>query len=194
MFNHSFNNELISRNPAKDIKQFKLDKKEMDYLSKEDVDRLLTHTHRKYQGKDRWKHVIYLTFFLTGERLGEVLGLQWNQIYFEEDAIIVNKIWCSKENKIVHTTKGKKDLRLPLNSLLKRELASIRNTSKGDFIFSQTGDRPIDACNFRSRMWFNDLEEAGVKRIRIHDSRHTYASLFMMNGGDIYDLKMLLNH
>ncbi len=194
VFNHSFNNELIAKNPSKNVKQFKLEKKEMQYLSKEDVDRLLSHTHHKYQGEDRWKHVLYLTFFLTGERLGEVLGLQWEQIYFEEDAIIVNKIWCSKENRIVNTTKGKKDLRLPLNSFLKREMASIRNSRKGDFIFSQTGERPIDASNFRCRMWLKDLEEAGIKRIRIHDSRHTYASLFMMNGGDIYDLKMLLNH
>jgi site-specific recombinase XerD len=194
VFNHSFNNELIARNPSKNVKQFKLEKKEMQFLSKEDVDRLLSHTHQKYQGEDRWKHVLYLTFFLTGERLGEVLGLQWNQIYFEEDAIIVNKIWCSKENRIVNTTKGKKDLRLPLNSFLKREMASIRNSRKGDFIFSQTGERPIDASNFRSRIWFKDLEEAGIRRIRIHDSRHTYASLFMMSGGDIYDLKMLLNH
>ena len=194
VFNHSFNNELIARNPSKNVKQFKIEKKEMEYLSKEDVDRLLSHTHRKYQGEDRWKHVLYLTFFLTGERLGEVLGLQWDQIYFEEDAIIVNKIWCSKENRIVHTTKGKKDLRLPLNSFLKKEMASIRNSRKGYFIFSQNGERPVDASNFRSRMWFKDLEEAGIKRIRIHDSRHTYASLFMMNGGDIYDLKMLLNH
>lgn len=194
VFNYSYSNELIARNPARNVKKFKLPKKEMKYLSKENVEKLLTYTHHKYQGEDRWKHVLYLTFFLTGERLGEVLGLQWNQIHFEEDAIIVNQIWCSKENRIVDTTKGKKDLRLPMNSTLKRELASIRNSRKGEFIFSQNGDRPIDASNFRSRMWFKDLEEAGIPRIRIHDSRHTYASLFMMSGGDIYDLKMLLNH
>jgi site-specific recombinase XerD len=194
VFNYSYSNELIARNPSKNVKKFKLPKKEMKYLSKEYVDKLLTYTHHKYQGEERWKHVLYLTFFLTGERLGEVLGLQWSQIHFEEDAILVNQIWCSKEHKIVDTTKGKKDLRLPMNSYLKKELASIRNSRKGEFIFSQNGDRPIDASNFRSRIWFKDLEEAGIPRIRIHDSRHTYASLFMMSGGDIYDLKMLLNH
>lgn len=194
VFNYSYTNELIARNPARNVKKFKLPKKEMKYLSKEYVDKLLTYTHHKYQGEERWKHVLYLIFFLTGERLGEVLGLQWNQVYFKEDAILVNQIWCSKEHKLVDSTKGKKDLRLPMNIHLKRELASIRNSSKGEFIFSQNGDRPIDASNFRSRMWFKDLEEAGIPRIRIHDSRHTYASLFMMSGGDIYDLKMLLNH
>ncbi len=34
----------------------------------------------------------------------------------------------------------------------------------------------------------------GIRRVRIHDSRHTYASLFMMNGGSLYDLKELLGH
>ena len=194
VFNYSYSNELIARNPARNVKKFKLPKKEMKYLSKEYVDRLLTYTHHKYQGEDRWKHVLYLTFFLTGERLGEVLALQWNQIYFEENIILVNQIWCSKENRIIETTKGKKDLRLPLNTYLKKELASIRNSRKGEFLFSQNGDRPIDASNFRSRIWFKDLEEAGIPRIRIHDSRHTFASLYVMNGGSIYDLKMLLNH
>lgn len=194
VLNYSFTHELISKNPAKNVKQFKLHKKEMAYLSKEELNKLITHTHHKYLGEERWKHVLYLTLFLTGERLGEVLALQWDQIYFEEEAIIVNKIWCSKENKIVNTTKGKKDLRIPLNSLLKKELASLKNTRTGDFVFTQAGDRPVDASNFRNRIWFKDLHEAGVKRIRIHDSRHTFASHFMMNGGDIYDLKMLLNH
>ena len=101
---------------------------------------------------------------------------------------------CSKEHRIVLTTKGKKDLRLSLNSVVKRELASIRNLRSREFIFNQTGDRPLDAINFKSRMWFKNLEEAGIKRIREHDSGHTFASLFKMYAGDIYDLKVLLNH
>jgi hypothetical protein len=43
-------------------------------------------------------------------------------------------------------------------------------------------------------MWFKDLEEAGIKRMREHDTGHTFASLFKMYAGDIYDLKVLLNH
>lgn len=103
-------------------------------------------------------------------------------------------MWCGVENKLVKTTKGRKDRVVPLNSLLKKELGSIRNQSKGSFVFSDADDRPIDPSNFRSRNWEKDLKKAGIRHMRIHDARHTYASLFMMNGGKLYDLKTVLGH
>ena len=36
--------------------------------------------------------------------------------------------------------------------------------------------------------------EAGVKLIRFHDLRHTFASNFLMSGGNIYDLQKILGH
>lgn len=194
VFNHSYRNDLISRHPAKNFKQLKLDKKEMDYFSQDEMDQLLTFSNQKYVGAERWKHVLYLTLFLTGGRLGEVLGLEWNRINFEREVITISQMWCGVENKLVKTTKGRKDRVVPLNSLLKKELGSIKNYSRGSFIFSDTNDRPIDPSNFRSRTWEKDLKKAGIRHMRIHDARHTYASLFMMNGGKLYDLKTVLGH
>lgn len=194
VFNYSYSNDLIFRHPAKNFKQLKLDKKEMDYFSQDEMDQLLSYTNQKYIGEERWKHVLYLTFFLTGGRLGEVLGLEWNRINFNRDTIIFSQMWDGVFNKIVKTTKGRKDRVVPLNSLLKKELGSIRNKSKGSFIFSDVEDRPIDPSNFRSRNWEKDLTEAGIRPMRIHDARHTYASLFVMNGGKLYDLKTVLGH
>ena len=42
---------------------------------------------------------------------------------------------------------------------------------------------------------FDDLlERAGIKDFRFHDLRHTFASWFMMNGGDLYELAKILGH
>lgn len=194
VFNHSFNNETIARNPAKSFKQLRLDTKEMEYFSQEEMDALLSYTDKKYVGSERWKHALYLTLFLTGGRLGEVLGLEWHRIQFDKNAILIGQIWCHLENKIIYTTKGKKDRVIPLNSLLKKELSIIRNTSKSSFLFSDSESRPIDPSNFRQRNWEKDLKAAVGRKIRIHDSRHTYASMFMMNNGSLYDLKEVLGH
>lgn len=71
----------------------------------------------------------------------------------------------------------------------------MRNASKGSFLFSDVKSRPIDPKNFRSRNWDKDFKAAGVRQIRIHDARHTYASLFMMSGdASLYDLKEVLGH
>lgn len=194
VFNHSFNNETIARNPARSFKQLRLDQKEMDYLSQEEMDQLLSYTNQKYTGEERWKHVLYLTLFLSGARLGEVLGLEWNKIQFSQDKILIGQNWCAVTNKISDTTKSKKDRVVPLNSFLKREMGSMRNHSRGPFLFSDSQNRPIDPKNFRSRNWEKDFKAAGVRRVRIHDARHTYASLFVMSGGSIYDLKKVLGH
>ena len=194
VFNHAFNNEYIARNPSRNYKQLKLDFKEMDYLSQDEMDQLLSYTNQKYVGDDRWKHVMYLTLFLTGARLGEVLGLEWHRIQFATNTILIGQIWCAISNKIIYTTKGKKDRVVPLNSLLKKELGAMKNQTKGSFLFSDVGNRPIDPKNFRSRNWDKDLKAAGIRKLRIHDARHTYASLFVMSGGSIYDLKKVLGH
>ena len=42
---------------------------------------------------------------------------------------------------------------------------------------------------------FEDLlERAGIKDFRFHDLRHTFASWYMMNGGDLYELAKILGH
>lgn len=194
VFNHSFNNELIARNPAKGFKQLRLSHKEMDYFTQEEMDRLLTYSSQKYTGEQRWKHVLYLTLFLTGKRLGEALGLEWHQINFDKNVVVISQMWCALENKLIFTTKGRRDRTVPLNSALRKELAGIRNFSKSSFVFSNVPGKPIDPSHFRKRHWEKDLEACGIRPMRIHDTRHTYASLFMMNGGNLYELKEVLGH
>ena len=42
---------------------------------------------------------------------------------------------------------------------------------------------------------FDDLlERAGIEDFRFHDLRHTFASRYMMNGGDLYELAKILGH
>lgn len=166
----------------------------MDFLEQDELDQLLTYTNLRYVGEERWIHTFCLTLFLTGMRLGEALGLQWHKIYFERNAILISDSWCSKKHKLIGTTKGKKDRTIPLPSLLKIELASLKNKANSPFIFSNVEGRPIDASNFRARTWGLGLEACELRHIRIHDARHTYASLFMMNGGSLYDLKAVLGH
>ena len=63
-------------------------------------------------------------------------------------------------------------------------------------------DEPIlppkkDAKGERQRVEgsFDDLlDRAGIKDFRFHDLRHTFASWYMMNGGDLYELAKILGH
>jgi len=66
--------------------------------------------------------------------------------------------------------------------------------SEQNLVFSNHCGNPIDLHNFRKRHFLKDIQEAGVPEIRIHDLRHTYASQYMMSGGNIFDLQKILGH
>lgn len=193
VFNHSFNNETIARNPARSFKQLKIDSKEMDYFFQEELDDFLTFANQAYTGQERYIYVFYLALFTTGVRLGEAQGFQWDSSFdFQRNNILVDRMWS--KGKLDISTKGKKDRLIPMPSMLKAELLLLKNSSKGNFVFTSDGISPLDADNLRKRKWYPDMDLAGVRRIRLHDARHTYGAIFMMNGGNLYELSKVLGH
>jgi integrase len=52
----------------------------------------------------------------------------------------------------------------------------------------------INSFNLRPRVFHAALEKAGLRRIRIHDLRHTFASLLLQNGESIVYVKDQLGH
>jgi hypothetical protein len=51
-----------------------------------------------------------------------------------------------------------------------------------------------DERNWRSRIWHPALRRAGLRSVRIHDARHTHASLLIGSGADIVAVSRRLGH
>ena len=84
----------------------------------------------------------------------------------------------------------------PMHEHLEVFLNELKKQSKDEngFVFAQEDGRPYDPNNFSLRVFRPACERAGVRYLRIHDVRHTYASHFVMNGGSIHVLQKLLGH
>lgn len=63
-----------------------------------------------------------------------------------------------------------------------------------DLIFPNLDGQPMSYTNFMRRGFYPALKRAGVKRIRFHDLRHTFASLLISNGEDVVRVSRLMGH
>jgi integrase len=63
-----------------------------------------------------------------------------------------------------------------------------------DLIFPNLDGRPMSHSNLMTRGFHPALKRAGIRRIRFHDLRHTFASLMISNGEDIVRVSRLMGH
>jgi integrase len=62
------------------------------------------------------------------------------------------------------------------------------------FVFINNNKQIIDKDNWRRRVFYKAIEKAEVRRIRIHDLRHTYATLRISKGDNVADVSNQLGH
>lgn len=132
--------------------------------------------------------VLFETALNTGLRCGELKALRWNNIDFDAEKIVVEHSYCHKQKEIRNTTKSGKKRHVPLTKNLLRSLRLKKCSSDSEFVFTEF-DFSHSARNLKIL-----ARAAGVREIRFHDLRHTFATHFMLKGGSIYDLKGFLGH
>lgn len=144
---------------------------------------------------DRY-YAAYLLALEWGLRLGEVVGLSKQDVDFRSHQIHVHRQWLDKERRYGPTKHGRtRHVSFHPDSELAVVLKEAINSSPHiEAIFvtgtgNRIGNRKLSGYYFQ-RM----ILAAQVKRIRFHDLRHTFASWYMINSGEIWDLKQILGH
>lgn len=142
------------------------------YLSQDEAQDLLENC-----GPDHLR-VIVLIALNTGLRRQEILDLTWDDIDLENNLIHVSK---SKGS-----TRGQQARRdIPINSALKPELVKWKRNNPRSKLFPY---------NEIKTSWKSALKRAGIKGVRFHDLRHTFASWLVMEGVDLTTVCRLMGH
>ncbi|MFC1877709.1 tyrosine-type recombinase/integrase, partial [Thermodesulfobacteriota bacterium] len=126
----------------------------------------------------------------TGMRLGEVLALQWGDIDFNGRVIRVARTLSLGK---VETPKRGKSRRVDMSKQLTKVLSELKTQRKlqtlkegwkqvPDWVFINAVGKPLDINHWRRRVFEKVLEKAKLRKIRVHDLRHTYASLLIQAG------------
>lgn len=151
--------------------------------------------------------ILYKTFFTflfyTGCRLGEALAINYNDIDLVSKTININKNITSKVLKEqttnsfkVTTPKNNGSIRKILicdylQQALKNYIYTYPECKTGQFFFGI--DKPLDDNTIYRRL-IKYCELAQVKKIRVHDFRHSHASYLIYLGANILLISKRLGH
>lgn len=142
--------------------------------------------------------VMYATAIFTGLREGEIAGLQWGDVDFENRTITVQRSYDGP-------TKSGQVRYVPIFDVLLSILRQWKIRCPDKYVFpNQNGTMHGRSARIFQEVLHRVLKAAkfpecvrnGKKRryLVFHDLRHTFASRWMMKGGDIYKLQKMLGH
>jgi integrase len=114
-------------------------------------------------------------------RRGEILGLKWKQVDLDKGLI-----------RVENTKSGKNRL-IPINEVLLSEFRALRPSAEPcGLVFANPRTRL--AFTEVKRSFKNACRSAGIKNLRLHDLRHSFATRLIEAGADIITVKELLGH
>lgn len=148
---------------------------------------------------------LFATLIATGARRGEMLALSWEDIDLNSNTVTINKnaTWV-KGVRAVESTKTDRtrvvDVDLVTIAALRthkarqaQERLECSAWQDSNLVFCRPDGTPLPP-DFAYRQFIRLIEKAGVTRIRLHDLRHTHATLLLEAGEPLYVVAERLGH
>ena len=166
--------------PCDGVKPFKILVQKENHLSGEQAKILKKALEKILETAPVQAAVVILLLLLTGARKREILNARWENVYLDMNLLIVP---LSKSNKARHIA-------------LSSEAVEIFRTipRQGDSPWVFPGLKPNKPLSDVFQFWKKLRKRLGFDHVRIHDLRHTYASLLVNRGHSLYEVQRLLGH
>lgn len=137
------------------------------------------------------------TAVVTGLRLGELLGLQWQDLDLEQGVLHVRRQY-SRMGELAPPKTPAALRRIPLSPEVLRFLAGhklrSRHSKEDDFIFASNGGNPLGHRNVTRRGFEPAAELAEIEGVSFHSLRHAFASRMIARGISSTVLASLMGH
>ena len=189
IFNYAVRYYDLKSNPcAKAGSMGKSKAEEMDFWTGEEFRRFIDSVMNK-----RRSYMAFMTLYWTGMRLGELLALNPKDVDLEKRTISITKSYQRLGKKDVitppKTPKSKRVITIPefLAADIKDYMDSLYDLQENDRLF------PITKYYLEHEMQ-REIKESGVKRIRVHDLRHSHASMLIELGFSPLEIANRLGH
>ncbi len=163
------------RTPFDSVKQLKTKRTDVDPFTLAEVKQVLDTVRPDF------KHYFTVRFF-TGMRTGEIDGLQWKYVDFENRLILVRETVVGGEEEYTKTDGSQRDIQMSqlVFDALKAQFEASGKLSK--FVFCNRLGTPLDHKNVTNRVWYPLLRHLNLKKRRPYQCRHTAATLWLASG------------
>ena len=195
-FEYACDMEYIEENPCARVRRTKVEAKKIEAFT---IDEQRAIEMEISRSNDRRLHGILLCLY-SGLRIGELLGLIWNDVDLDRGVIKITKtVYREKDESgmwqlCVDTPKTKaSDRVIPLPEYIVAMLRQDYETAKTPYVVeNKKGER----MSIRSYQYiFEKLtERAGVRKLNFHALRHTFATRAIECGMDIKTVADIMGH
>jgi integrase len=186
-------NELLGRNPLRSVKAPRVEAEPMRFLSHDEVATLAAAIDLRYRA-------LVLLAAYSGLRAGELAALRRKHVdLLRRTVTVVEQVQRIGGRFVVLPPKsaaGRRSVALPalVASALEEHLAAFGEPGPEGLVFPAPEGGFLRPENFRNRAWLPAVKAAGVAPLRVHDLRHTCASLGIAAGADVKVLQRMLGH
>lgn len=171
----------------RNIKPLKVPKTDVQPFTLEEVHRLVASIRQDYR-----PYLIVRVF--TGMRTGEINGLKWKYVDFENNLILVRETW--QDGRVEYTKTDASQREIPMPPIVRESLIEQRRQSGKDaeYVFTTRTGLPIDSVNFTNRIWYPLLRYLELELRRPYQTRHTAATLMLASGESPEWIARVLGH
>lgn len=161
--------------PYRNIKPLKVPKSDVEPFTLEEVNSILKQVRADFRA-------YYTVRFLTGMRTGEIDGLKWQYIDFENRLILIRETIVAGQEDYTKTDGSQREIQMSqvVHDALKAQEKATRKLSK--FVFCNRQGEPLDHNNVTNRVWYPLLRHLGLNKRVPYQSRHTAATLWLAAG------------
>lgn len=206
IFNKAVEWQVIKESPMKNLSRPKIEKREMTIYNEEDLTKLIEALYKE--------HVVWRIYFLTaalaGMRRGEVIALQWNNVDFDNDCIVLNKSIPFFEDGKPHLKGTKTNERERIIYMPKWYMKELKKFKKfwdeekhaagdkwiggNDEYLYHDGFGKVYTPSQVNKMWGAIVERHDLKYIRPHDLRHTMITYLLNRGESPFNVSKRAGH
>ncbi len=161
--------------PYRNIKPLKVPRTDVEPFTITEVQRILKTVRSDYRD-------YYTVRFFTGMRTGEIDGLKWKYVDFENRLILIRETIVDGEETYTKTDSSQREIQM---SQLVYDTLQLQHQSTGKsskFVFCTRGGSHLEHNNITKRVWYPLLRHLGLNKRRPYQSRHTAATLWLAAG------------